>query len=360
MGALPNIDVKWTGGGVTKSFTNALLEQNWTYVSGGTGLLAAGDYPGTGSTLQFLDSVVALPAVNLPNAGEVFAIVIRDDRLLGTDWGYAELTLFLGDGTWSYSSIVLGPTAQAQTIGIGRDGAVGATVTAYNWIFIHAVPFTNSTFTSLAGSITVDLESIAIANKITMVDPGEFGVEDGVTATLNGGLDVSGSIRLASSTDIIDSASPINFTGVVAIDWNGGIIYGGLNANGYTVTHSNPTGAKLVCDQNGTLDLGADVALLDVEIAANVTLGRNLVCHTFTHTSGAITFSGFKITCDHFVQGAGTFADHGIIDIGDHGALKTEVAAADDVRSGTGRWTGATGANVGTMSAANRSMGISL
>jgi hypothetical protein len=85
------------------------------------------------------------------------------------------------------------------------------------------------------------------------------------------------------------------------IYWNGGSIYGGLNANGYTVNHMYPTGAKLVCDQNGTLDLGADVALLDVEIAANVTLGRNLVCHTLTLTSGWLYANGCSITYDHLV-----------------------------------------------------------
>lgn len=322
MGAINSINVKWTGGGATKSFTNAGGEQNWTYVSGGTGLLAAGDYPGTGSTLQFLDSTVALPAANLPTTG-TFALVVSS---YDGDWT-KNLTDFLGVGAWSYTSFVLSKANTFDLIYVDRDSAVGGTITVYGDLYLTTA-LVNATVTVKSAGQFNDETGLSLTKKITVESGGKL-VFSTVTLALLGGCDWAG-ILCAEDSGILDVASPINATANGAeIDWNFGalgvgIIRGGLNANGYTVTHTNPTGAKLVCDQNGTLDLGADVALLDVEIAANVTLGRNLRCHTFTPTSGAIAFAGFKITCDHFVQGAGTFADSGIIDIGGVGELITE------------------------------------
>jgi len=348
MAALPSINVSWTGGGATKSFTNAGGEQNWTYVSGGTGLLATGDYPGTGSTLQFLDSTKILPAANLPTSGN-YAIVVRDDVDAGgyyAGW-YQNLTDFLGAGAWNCLSLVAGGSPGAythdDTVIIDKDTVVGGTVENWAHVYIDS-PLVNALITNKDGSLsagtsTLDKVLVAEANSYVRVTAGG-------TLALNG---TPASVLLAgvvSSTpgdpQVLDCATPIKVTatGASAVLGSGKLtIKGGFNADGYTVTWASLSGSTLICDVDGTLDLGADTALLDVEIAANVTLGRNLVCHTLTLTSGILSLNGYTITYDHLVYTDGTLFDGLFSDY----VLKTAVAADANVLSGTPRWTGATG-----------------
>jgi len=123
------------------------------------------------------------------------------------------------------------------------------------------------------------------------------------TFTANGGVSLGGTLQMGTVPAVLDSASPILITADGAvIDWAYLDIFGGLNANGKAVTHSNTTDAVLTCDQAGTLDLGTTTAnSIAVTNTAAVTIGNSFACGGF-NVQGNVTGGGFTITV-----GAGGF-----------------------------------------------------
>jgi hypothetical protein len=234
--------------------------------------------PVTLDTVQFLDSTVDLPASNLPNAGEVFAIVIRDD--VGAGWN-KELFDFLGTGSWGYTSLAIGSAAEHDTVvtAIGRDSEIGGTVTLYAEAHSNA-DFNNAAITVKSGGSWQNHYVSTYTQKVIVEAGGIFTAQDGLDALLNGGIDLAGTLNTCAGIGgpgVVDSASPINVTGDATIDWGTGgnllVVKGGLNANGFAVTHTNTTGATLICDAAGTLDLGGSAPGLHIDITAAITNG---------------------------------------------------------------------------------------
>ena len=334
MGALAGMNVKWTGGGATASFQNAGAEQNWTYVSGGTGLLATGDYPGTGSTLQFLDSTVALPASNLPNAGEVFAIVVSDSAYL-EDWS-TSLTDIMGVGNWGYLSLRIGAAGggfNSDIVGIDRDSTVGGAISLYAHSMAIDLPNAAITIGSV-GYLDSDYGGYTLSRKLTILTGGTIRTLNATDLILNGGFDLAGTVLLSGGS--IDVASPINVTGNCAINWKTdaipGTLTGGLNAAGHVVRHTHTTGATLVCDVAGIINLGAAAVGLAVEIDAaglGVTAGASIECGSFTMTAGTFTGGAYNVTAHgSIVHTAGTITGTGTYIMAATGNLNLDCATA--------------------------------
>ncbi|HUX00835.1 MAG TPA: hypothetical protein VMY35_07630 [Phycisphaerae bacterium] len=317
-GATNDVDVYWTGedyaaDGNTYDFQNP-TGNNWRLVSDDSPL-GAGNFPGaTGCTLNFLDSALlvvgGLPGTNLPNAGESFILVIRDDGEPGWD---TNLLDFCGVGNWSYSALTIGgPLEHNSIVSITKDSAVGGTITVWAGPIIK-VDLANASITAESGSFLFAVYGIdvALTQKLT-TKIGSCLLVDLGTLTLNGGCDLAGTLRLLDGA-IIDAVSPIVVTADgVEVDWDydhwaggPGTLYGGFNAAGFSVTHTNTTGATLTCDQAGDLELGGDATGLAVTISAAVDLdgdmdiyslamGANVTCAAARATT--VGAGGFEMT----------------------------------------------------------------
>jgi hypothetical protein len=335
MGALASINVKWTGGGATASFKNAGVEQNWTYVSGGTGLLAAGDYPGTGSTLNYLYSypTVAYAASDLPDAGEVFALVFSDDTTCSPK-------IQLGTGSWSASSIISGDATHHSNI-LTLDINGSCPVTLYNVLYDNAIGAVFDYDVTVKDGGEFDLYSTDITgtnHRGTIVI--EAGGVLGTTGVFSNKNNVTGQISLAGlikgatmGRTYLVCASPILVIADTAdINWAKVNITGGLNANGFLVTHTNTTGASLICDVAGILNLGGPAVELAVEVDAaglEVTAGADTECGSFTMTAGTFTGGAYNVTTHgSIVHTAGTITGTGEWDMQDTGNLNLDCATA--------------------------------
>jgi len=310
----------------TTSWTAAV---NFDYTNAGNW---SNGYAVDGDTIDIASEVA--PQTNRPTEG-LFNFSITTAGLEGPDVSY------FGDGLTAIGDLTVDAAGAFMHSDIGSIGNVVVTAGKLDTSMDLGDADTDTVTIGAAGEIDFAFSTLVVhgpvanaglmfqsapatySKAVTLSGNGTIG--DG-TWTFNGGLVGSG---------IVGQGGAVTITGIVNLTtavWD--IASGSLQVNA-----------------NSTLDLGADVPELDVEIAADVTLPttRDLVCHEFKHTSGEFTFNGRKVVCDSFVPGAGTFADTGIIDIGGVGALKTEVAAAAKVLAGEPRWTGATGADVGVL-----------
>jgi len=98
-----------------------------------------------------------------------------------------------------------------------------------------------------------------------------------------------GEVTLAGTLDLrglaLDCSVPLRVTAsTAAVSWNTGEIFGGFNAAGYSVAHTLTTGADLVCDVAGTLDLGTTTAnsIAITTLTAAVTIGNSFACGTLS------------------------------------------------------------------------------
>jgi hypothetical protein len=306
--------LNWTDAGADEDWTTLT---NWIDVATGIAPLLP---PVTGDTVQFLDGDVLLPASNLPNAGEVFVLVI-DGASAGTAWTSKGLTDFCGALNWKYSALTVGAEGRNNdsiTLDRDSDGAPN-TITVWGYAYSDGVPtpIANATITVKSGGMLYDgTTNWAITQPITVETGGMLGAA-GTTLFANGGVNLAGTLHIGLPSSVLDGF--VTATGNCTIDWGSGAgdILGGLNANGHTVTHdSAAAGNSITCDVAGTLDLGTtDPNEIAVEITANTTIGDSFACGTLTHTAGAITGAGKTITAPGGYTMSGTASIAGTLNV---------------------------------------------
>lgn len=208
--------------------------------------------------------------------------------------------------------------------------------------FSFTANYTLSLSALLAGAAAGDIE---IDSAGAIINPFSNGpvIDDFGTATIrNGhllifaGAPYTGNVVLAGGAlDLFQFINPGRLDGNVSasadnseVDWNKdaggpGTLIGSFDAGGYTVTHSNPTGASLICDNAANLNLGADVPELDIEIQADTVLTRALAALNVTMTAGILNDGGLNSELlGSFVRNGGTFASTGIWTFSGSGNLK--------------------------------------
>jgi len=143
---------------------------------------------------------------------------------------------------------------------------------------------------------------VVATGKIT-VNAGGY-VEVFGTVYAVGGVDCAGTVKLYDGNAVLDCGAAFTATANCTIDWNGGEIMGIVNANGFTITHTNVSaGSNIVVDTDGTLNFGStDAALdgLDISTGAGLTtatLGAVLRCGALAHAVGTIATANFAVTC---------------------------------------------------------------
>ena len=145
-------------------------------------------------------------------------------------------------------------------------------------------------------------------------------------------------------------------TGAVTIDSGGSIAGGtfeGTVGNDGTISGGTVTGGVT---NGGTISGGTFTNTVTNEAACTISGG---VFKGAVHNDGAISAGTFESTVlahastsaisGGYFLGVLTYAAGTLVT----GSASTIIAAVADVRNGTGRWTGATGANVGTLGHAN-------
>jgi len=338
--ALPAFGVartlNWTDADADEDWTNF---DNWIDVATSVAPLAA---PATGDTLQFLDGTKTLPASNLPNAGEIFVLVL-DGASAGTAWTTKNITAFCGTNAyvagvsgWTYSSLQIGAAGRnSDIIYLDRDSAALGTITTYGVLYDDGVPtpVVNATITvKSGGTFRCYTTNWAVTKAITVETGGALRL-NGVTLLANGGVNLAGTLLISAASSVLDvGTAPLTCTGDATIYWGdgNGVIYGGLNAAGFAVTHNSPAaGNSIICDVAGTLDLGTTAAnAIAVTVSASTTIGNSFACGTFNPTAGTLTGAGKTITV-----GAGGFIPSGTNTIA--GTLSVDLSAG----VGTGVYT---------------------
>ena len=227
-------------------------------------------------------STSTMPASNQLAAGTLHFSLTNDDIIVtladfvnGASVG--SVTINATGGLWGAYGPVAGITGNL-TIVAGYFGSYG--------------PIGGACDVQAAGQLWVN-ENTAITEALTSTGTIHFGGNCALTApsfaTCAGAIDGTGTCSL-------DIAAVITVTGALTI--TGPIdIMGGFNANGQTVTWTGlAAGDTLLCDQDGTLDLGnaagASTAVLAVAVnnGAEASTGAAMTMGSFTLTSG--TFSG--------------------------------------------------------------------
>ncbi len=278
----------WTNGALTQNFTTA---GNWS-----------NGVPATGDTVQFLDSTKLLPTLNRPNTG-VFTVVLRDD--VGSGWPqnldtpHTFFSTFMGTGNWTYSSITIGGSNEhGDDIDIDKDGQAGSTITIWASSQVEMTNVVNATVTIKSGGLLYGEIPNSLSQTLIVENGGTFAVNSsggGWIFSLNNivPLQLAGTLTSSGSGAVTDNAGPIIATGDSNINWTGNLlVYGGLNASGYTVTHTNTTGAQLVIDQPGIMDLGTtdnNVPGLTVQTDSTIHLNKNWTMSGMTVALGTGT-----------------------------------------------------------------------
>ena len=281
-----------------------------------------------------------LPDTNLPNAGEVFAIVIRKDA--GGGWTKA-ITDFIGSGSCGYSSLTYAEAfVFTGDLTVDKDSEVGGVISTWNTLLITAdlpnVGITSAALVYCAASQTT------IDHKLIIESGGNLGFGTGAIVTLPGGLQLNGFIlgdEMAAATLV----AFVTVAGDSEIYWSDVAITGGLNANGFTVTHTNTEGATLTLDVAGVFALGGVAVGLAVEIDATgleVTAGASIECGSFTMTAGTFTGGAYNVTTHgSIVHTAGTITGTGTYTMAATGNLNLDCATAHlRVSAGTTTMTG--------------------
>ncbi len=161
--------------------------------------------------------------------------------------------------------------------------------------------------------------TVLINNAATIIDPRDGATQGFGTATVTAGIlnlnseNYAGDVVLnggkLQGRNIATLDGDITATAASFVDWNesGGvlIVTGSFDADGNTITHTNTTGASIVCDNTAFLDLGSVTDTgIDLEIAANTTTqGADVLVGDFTRTGGTITPAGFTIIASGNVEG---------------------------------------------------------
>lgn len=273
-GGTPDVAIMAEGDAGTYDWANAAEDRdwqgaNWTHVENGT----PGNWPGDGGTARFVDKTIDMPNANLPAAGTI-SFAFADD------YPSLDLTTLLDDG--------------ASIGDIGIDG--GAIITPSD-----GVTHNFGTATVIEGAL---FAAGALCHGDVVLAGGQlaFGCD--------GGLD----------GDVLATADS-------TMNWNAGFgvedLTGSFDAAGHAITHMNPTGAKLTCDNAANLDLGANVPELDIEVQANTALTRALKALNVTLTAGTLSDGGLDSELlGSFVRNGGTFASTGVWTFSGSGDLK--------------------------------------
>lgn len=226
-------------------------------------------------------------------------------------------------GNWSAGVPVDGDTVTYNSFEAGATPLAGSQLPL-------SMPAVNPAVIRVSADYTLSASGAGLPQNLTsFTGQGDatwdvFEIRDRTLQTPLGAEILSGGTLKGDDEGVLDSASPVTTAGDCTIDWADLDIFGGLNADGDTITHLNGSSASvLTCDVTGILNMGAtEDTGVAIVIDANVTLAADPWCGNLTHTSGAFdlgsntihisgTFDGNSnvVTSDGAVIHGGTITD---------------------------------------------------